>query len=335
MRIAIRADAGKIQGTGHVMRCITLAREFLRAGHQVTLLGEFENIEFIENYIQIHRIPTAKHPRNTLEPLIFDLDPDLLIVDSYEIPSEIINNFSESIPICLIFDYDSRGVVSPIYLDHNLGAEAVDSSTLPGNTLNLLGPKYALVRDEIVRIKIHELNHPKNLADSHLLVFFGGTDLMNYSEFAASELYELGIGHVTIVTPNNSLLKNKAYKNVEFVEPTQELHLLIATADAVISAAGSSVLDLGTVGVPTGFIMVAENQRIGFEQIAKLNLGQRYINFGSPKFQPALFRTDVESLLLDTEMRRNFFENNGKMLDGLGANRSVTEFERTLQSTSD
>ncbi len=66
MRILLRSDAGVQTGTGHVMRCLTLAEELLGRGHEVVLLGSIGDVAWLREQVADSGVEVQdveRHPR--------------------------------------------------------------------------------------------------------------------------------------------------------------------------------------------------------------------------------------------------------------------------------
>jgi len=94
MKIIFRTDASINIGTGHVMRCLTLADELRQKGTDINFVCREEPdnmISYIENRgYKIHRLPgeidIETDRRLTKEILSkYETKPDWLIIDHYDI----------------------------------------------------------------------------------------------------------------------------------------------------------------------------------------------------------------------------------------------------------
>jgi spore coat polysaccharide biosynthesis predicted glycosyltransferase SpsG len=153
MKVLLRADASVTQGTGHVMRVLTLGDELAAAGHDVHLASAASNIPWLENLVSSK--PFARHSvrAHSLDAELIDqIAPDWVVVDSYEIPGSLIGAARTHARVLAIVDGDDRGIDADLYLDHNVGAERL---TWPAHVAErmLAGSEFALVRRAIRDVK--------------------------------------------------------------------------------------------------------------------------------------------------------------------------------------
>jgi len=328
MRIAIRADASINQGTGHVMRCITLARSLQANGADVTLMSSIEGIPWLTNYVQASGIKMDDARHGSLDSTWPKwLSFDLVIVDSYEINAREISMLNEKVPVLALIDGDNRGISASIYLDQNLGSEVNAKKSLYASSLTLFGSRYALVRAEVLAARKQSVLPQMALENRKLLVFLGGTDPHNYVIEIANFLARTRIKSITYIAPKSShydILNLMRGRNCEVFEFTQELPKLIAQFDAVISASGTSAWDIATIGMPGGFLCVAENQQDSILSIERFGIGLNLGNLTNSAFSEAQFTSRVERLVYDDDLRTNIFKQCRTNFDGKGSVR-VTE----------
>jgi UDP-2,4-diacetamido-2,4,6-trideoxy-beta-L-altropyranose hydrolase len=166
--IAIRADAGTVQGTGHVMRCLSLAEKLVQIGHRVGLFTNSSEIGWLEvaiktSGVEVFRVPSDEIANELFEPF----NPDWVIVDSYQIPAEKISELNEQIRVLAIIDGNTRAISATGYLDTNLFAEKLDWPKSVRSNL-LAGSKFALVRDAVLKNK---RSHPELITNSPAKTF--------------------------------------------------------------------------------------------------------------------------------------------------------------------
>jgi spore coat polysaccharide biosynthesis predicted glycosyltransferase SpsG len=332
MKVAFRADASLTQGTGHVIRSLTLAREFQKSGHDVCFFGDFDNIPWLLTFIEQSKIVYVNSARNSLDFSHFVANNfDLLVVDSYEIPDELINTASNEIITLAIVDNDSRGIQPHFLLDHNLDARSFARKISPSQ---IIGPRYALVREEIKAIRRSTSDRVTGASTPSVLVISGGTDptglAVKVSQLISELDAEFDLSFITnqksVKQVADNLLRNK--RNVYSQRP--DIQNLLANADIVISAAGTSVLDLSCIGVPTIYFSVAENQNANLAIISDLEIGLTMPKSASDLELKDRLQENIRKCAFDLDTRELLFHNSQKVVDGDGAQRVVEEIEKTF-----
>jgi len=264
MRVVLRADAGVTQGTGHVMRCITLAEELRSRGHEVHLVTHELAIDWLSTAVAASGVTVHPSALDTLSTSqVVELHPDWVVVDSYRIPAREISLANDAVPVLAIVDEDTRDIRASLYLDQNLGAERVRRPSWMEPRM-LAGAEYVLVRDAVLEARRPE---PWLIQGGRATIvsFMGGTDPTGACTHVVRELVHADVeADLVVVAPGEqheairSLLAGRS--GAEVLLPTPDLPQLFARADIVVSAAGTSAWDLCTLGVPSVLMAVVENQ---------------------------------------------------------------------------
>lgn len=335
MRVVLRADAGDSRGTGHVMRCLTLGEGLLARGHDVTLLTGGQHDPWLREMERLSGIVVLHCPEDSLYlPSIEALSPDWVVVDSYWIDPSLISSLNTNVPVLAIVDGDTRGMDAALYLDQNLG------STIPSGVDQavdrwLLGPSYALVRRSIISHRRDRPWVPRN-DPPRILAFMGGTDPTHATEDVARALAATDAPmSVIIVAPQDrhealgAMLRPRT--DVMLIPPTPSLPDLLADADLVISAAGTSAWDVCALGIPSILVAVVDNQvaslRAAFDAGLALGIDASDDRSGlAPACQEA-----VTALLDDEKTRAGLSERCRTVFDGKGTDRVVDSMEQHLR----
>jgi len=327
MRVVVRADAGPERGTGHVMRCLTIAEALRLGGHEVALLGEVDRVEWLSRYIDDFAIDLVACEKDQLPlDLLLEVGAERLVVDSYWIAPETISRVNARIPTMAIIDNDARGIQATWYVDQNLGADLRDWSHLTGRIL--AGSRYALVRRSVLA---HRVENGWEIPgrDSHVVVFMGGTDPGRYmTEVVHAIASVMPLLRLTAVTTDAQLesVCNAAAKmpHATVLGPTSDLPELLGRADAVVSAAGTSSWDVCSMGRPAVLVGVVENQSLGLAHALENGIatGVDATIHGAESVGVLLAE------LLDNEIKREALVRNAlATFDGLGAARVAHALE--------
>ena len=158
MNVVFRVDATKNIGLGHLMRCYALAEELIKNKNTCYFISNIDSGKIIEKItkskIILEKISTSPNSNNDLDYLIdFSRNNhiDWIVTDHYEIQSEYIKTLKDNNFYVLSIDDTAQTYYkSDIVVNQNIGSEKL---TFPSykNTRLLLGPKYVMIRDELLK----------------------------------------------------------------------------------------------------------------------------------------------------------------------------------------
>ena len=207
MRAVFRADASLAIGTGHVMRCLTLAgalreqgvdcafvcrehpghlRDAVeRLGFPVTMLSPAEGAAGPSPYAHWLGASQAQDARDTLQAMA-GRQPDWVVVDHYALDAQWESQVRAGCGRLLaIDDLADRPHDCDLLLDQNLGRSAQAYAQLcPADCRILAGPAYALLRPEFAAWRARSLERRRRPAVRRILVTMGGVDKDNASAVA-------------------------------------------------------------------------------------------------------------------------------------------------------
>jgi len=318
MRVIFRADASVAQGSGHVMRCLTLAEELTAGGHEVMFASAVSSIGWLTHNLESSRYAVVPVEADTLDAnALLALNPDWVVVDSYRIPAPQISALAERVPILAIVDGETRGIEAALYLEQNLGSERQDWGGLESRMLT--GSRYALIRDAILSERLAE---PARLRSIPVVTaFMGGTDPAGVIVRVAAQLATVGEQfRLVVVAPEKYHAELGAIvPGSEIVEPTTSLPALLGASDVVVSAAGTSAWDVCTLAIPALFVGVVDNQSMSLTGLidGEFALGVD-LTTGGDIDDIAL---GVRRLLNDGELRHRLSTRCASEFDGIGKHR--------------
>ena len=295
MRVVFRADASVTVGTGHVMRCLTLAEALRKAGAEPAFIcREFEGnlVGLIEaRGFDVHVLPrlepptdpltwTAAHPQEDAAQTASFLKEraDWLVVDHYGLERRWENEMREHAGrLMVIDDLADRAHDCDLLLDQNdLWNPARYDALVPAHCRKLLGPAYALLRDEF---RTAREAWPREVGETtRIFVFFGGTDPTNETPKALRALRRWGEGKtldidVVIGGGNPHRAEVEGLVNAT---PNALLHVqagnmaeLMARADLSVGAGGSTTWERFCLGLPSLVVTTATNQEAIARALAK------------------------------------------------------------------
>ncbi len=302
MQVVFRTDASLDIGTGHVMRCLTLAQALREQGavcrfvtrehpgHVAALIKQRGFVVHLLTRLDAPILPAdpavvahaawlgtdaATDARQTLAAL-GDTVADWLVVDHYALNAQWERRLR---PRCrrlmVIDDLADRPHDADLLLDQNLGRQAADYVGLVPAACHLaVGPRHALLRPEFAELRVRSLqSRSADAAPRHLLISLGGVDKNNLSAvvLAALDAHGLPAGcRVTVVlgaqSPGLEAVRDLARRSrlqVEVVVNTARMADLMADADLAIGGAGITAWERCCLGLPTLTLVMADNQLPG------------------------------------------------------------------------
>jgi spore coat polysaccharide biosynthesis predicted glycosyltransferase SpsG len=316
MRILLRADAGPVTGTGHVMRCLTLAEVLRARGHEALLAGDLGGIGWLQEAVAAAAIEVRDTAPGTLDvDALTASGADRVVVDSYDIAADRITELDDRLPVLAVIDGDDRGIRATWYLDQNLGAEDVPRPA--GVSARLLaGSRYSLVRRAIVDLRRED---GATATPPRILVMMGGTDATEVATDVAATLAGAGLTRITAIGRTPS-------PGVDVVPPTPDLPALIGASDVVISAAGTSAWDVCTTGRAAVLLALVPNQQESLRRALDADVAVGLDLVTDPGAIAGLGDL-VAGMLADDAGRRRRIQSALRLFDGRGAERVADVLE--------
>lgn len=209
-KAVFRVDASSVIGSGHVMRCLTLAEELRSRGGECLfvcrtndgdLVGEIRRRGFnamplgtVVTEIVTESVSALDHAdwlaggwqldvNETLQ-LLVDVVFDWLVIDHYGIDRHWESEFKAARPtvrIACLDDLADRAHDCDLLVDQNLGRSSQDYTALvPAACAMLVGTQYALLRPEFRALRAESLARRRGgLSPERIFVNLGGVDMGN------------------------------------------------------------------------------------------------------------------------------------------------------------
>ncbi len=288
MHIVFRTDAGSALGSGHVMRCLALAKALRAQGARVRFVsrelpGHMCDLVEHDWGFTVHRlqvppvplleqlgVPWEQDAMKTAGVLGRIAEPvDWLIVDHYGIDAPWEKRLRTATRrIMAIDDVADRDHECDALLDQNLHPDAEERyrGRVPASCRLLLGPGYALLRDEF-REGRHGIR-PRSGRVRRILVYFGGNDPGNETGKALAAIGRLERHHLHVevvlgpMNPHREAVEREAaaLTHVQVHDSGVAMGDLMLRADLAIGAGGSTTWERCCLGLPTLALAIADNQ---------------------------------------------------------------------------
>lgn len=366
-RIAFRVDASTQIGTGHFMRCLTLADTLCQRGATVHFIArylpDYFELMLADRKMPCTRIGSAKDPAASggLEHAVWlgttqevdaaqsrtalgDMPWDWLIVDHYALDATWERAVRTRVrKIVAIDDIADRIHDCDVLIDQNFHEDATARyrELVPEHCRLLLGPSFAMLRSEFREARKSmgaRFGHAKRV-----LIFFGGMDQENYTGQVLEALHRLSLAGMVV-----DVVIGKQHPYLRLIQEvcledgwhchvqTDRMGQLMSAADLAIGAGGVAVWERCCVGLPSFVIPTAQNQE---EQV--FNLASRGVVYA-----PALLNKSadeisghVRALLGNSCLLRAFSNAGTDLVDGEGvlriANRLLGSQIRMRRATQD
>jgi UDP-2,4-diacetamido-2,4,6-trideoxy-beta-L-altropyranose hydrolase len=306
MRVIFRVDASLQMGTGHVMRCLTLAQvlkenganvEFICRNHKGNLTGKIRSNGFVVHELELfgeanvdtslahsHWLGvTQRQDADDCVDILKVKKLDWLIVDHYALDEQWqkrLKPYYEKLMV--IDDLADRKHQCDILLDQTFGRHQEDYLPLtPDYCELLLGSQYALLRPEFAKWRSYSLKRRRKPEFKQLLINMGGVDIDNVTENILDELKMCNLPNdisITVImgecAPHLESVKFKAddfFHNVNVKVAVNNMAEIMSNADIAIGAAGATTWERCCLGLPTIQIVIAENQSTIAKSLAKKN----------------------------------------------------------------
>ena len=297
LKVLFRADASIQQGTGHLMRCLVVADELRKRGHECIFVTQPflpDFLEQIENrkhrliFLQNDRIDPEDYSKNdeylmwlgrsvtqdareTLD-VIRRERTDIIITDHYAINAtwmKIVTN--NEIKTVIIDDLANKEYFCDILIDQNFGRIPEQYAELVSEKTTILaGAEYIFIKNDFKKnreaIQIDRLKRiPKCLN-----VCMGGMDKDNATFNVLEAVTKLDYfknWSIDVVLRSSSPHSDMLKDYVETQKSDIKLHLdaedmafLFSKADLAIGAGGVTLWERCCIGLPTVLLTVADNQ---------------------------------------------------------------------------
>ena len=272
MKVVFRVDASSTIGSGHLSRCLTLAREIARGDADVAFACRAPT-EHTIRWIAREGYPVieVKGPEEALATAGVVAGADVVVLDGYTFGADVRASIRKvGSVLCVVDDIASESIVADVVLNGNLFGDRLRYDRA---SRTLLGPSYALVREEFREAReARERSGPRSGPRTRrMLLSMGGADPAKATEAfldALSERRDLAPLELKVViggaNPRAAALVDQAGRleghTVDTLVDVAKMSELMTWCDVAVVAAGSTCLELACIGVPSVVVPVADNQ---------------------------------------------------------------------------
>ncbi|TWI72370.1 UDP-2,4-diacetamido-2,4,6-trideoxy-beta-L-altropyranose hydrolase [Desulfobotulus alkaliphilus] len=360
--VIFRTDASQIIGTGHVMRCLTLASEFKKKGIQCHFVcknhpGNLTS-KIQEQGFTVHLIPLSKKVHHTNSQyqdsynpwlgssskedaaetlkILKLLKPLWVVLDHYSIGSQWerqIRPFTSKIMV--LDDLANRTHDCDILLDPNRNPDSDDYKPLtPSHCTLLLGSAYVLLREEFINMQAQSLERRNCPALNNILITMGGTDPNNNTGRILKYLQEspsIKDLNISVVLGSQAPHLKTIQQQIKLLSCTTQLYIdtknmatIMAENDLAISACSSTSWECCYMGLPAILLVTAENQKFLADSLKK---NSSLWIFNNSDYGISKIPEIITELKKNNDAFKKINPQNQSLIDGRGKERIIDQIK--------
>lgn len=359
--VTFRTDASTDIGTGHVMRCLTLAdalREqgatcrFISRDHPGHLLQAIRGRGYVATALPAQKDTQQTSPSDspghvqwlgatweqdadqTLSALA-GTRPDWLVVDHYTLEARWERALrAHCRALMCIDDLADREHNADLLVDQNLGRRGGDYEALvPDGCTVLAGTSYALLRPEFQSLRVTSLERRRHCRLEQVFIALGGVDKDNVTSEILGALPSCDLPtECRIVVAVGAQAPWAAHVREAAARlpwpctvhvDAENVAQLMAESDLAIGAAGTMAWERCSLGLPTLTVVLAANQRAGARALARIGAAiPLEMPISGSGLRDALAQMQEPSVLARMQQAAT------GVTDGAGAHRVVAEMRR-------
>lgn len=328
--VCFRVDMNEKIATGHMMRCLSIARTAKRLGINVFfVLSDKNAVDLLEKF-SIEYIVIGSmwdKPESEIEKLIsviHEKNIKNLVVDKYEITEKYLYDISKETRVWYIDDI--KKFKYPVYgiINYTFGAEeSKEEKVYSLGSKLLLGSIYSPLRESF---KKYTKPHKIRSKIKDILILSGGGN----ETVLIERLIDCFVGYdeLHITTICGRLCKNvdalrEKYKGIEIHQNVDNIENYMSRADLAISAGGSTVYELCACGTPSMIYSVADNQMGNVKELINHKIA---IYVGDVRNDD--LKSNIKDALIklnNPKVRQELSRKMQKLVDGKGAERIISE----------
>jgi spore coat polysaccharide biosynthesis predicted glycosyltransferase SpsG len=312
--LLIRADADVSIGTGHVMRCLSLAQAWQDAGGRATFAMACTTPAVTERlqdeHIGLVRIDAVAGGEGDLEQAIGFAraeDASWIVTDGYRFGAHYQGALRKAgVRVLALDDNGGTCFEANFVLNQNFHAHEDLYPDRSANTRLLLGTEYALLRREFIPLRGYRRQIPA--VARHLVVMMGGSDPNNMTSRVLDAVDRVDVPGLRVLVVVCRLVTNAT-----------NMPELIAQADLAVSAAGTICWEFCQLGLPTILLPIAENQIAAARALHAAGVAVLASEAG-----PAAMAQLITRLISSQAERISLSRKARTLVDGRGAERTLS-----------
>ncbi|MDD3368276.1 MAG: UDP-2,4-diacetamido-2,4,6-trideoxy-beta-L-altropyranose hydrolase [Lachnospiraceae bacterium] len=349
--ILFRVDGNAEIATGHLMRCLSIARtaiqekvavhflvsdedsaallnSFLLEGEDFPLTILHTDYQKLDSEIPV-LLEAIRKAAGLLPETYLRREPIILLLDTYQVTHYYLNTLENSIRTAYLDDLMAFDYPVDYLINYDLN---VNTAFYRKAAHLLCGPEYTPLRRQFQNVSYTFKDPVENI-----FLSTGGTDnchvtlqllkavfVENNRNFTQYQ-YHILLGSMN---PDRAeiLAMAKQYSGIILHENVNDMAALMSSCDLAVSAAGTTLFELCALGVPAISYIFADNQLPS----AKAFMDAGAIPYAGDARKPDLFYPQllacVSEMISNTEFRKIHAQKEHLLIDGQGARRIVNAF---------
>lgn len=330
--LGIRVDGNNKIGTGHMMRCLAIAEQARRRGHDVLFIcaADDDTCMIEQRDFRVELLPTAWNAYAEESAFIGGVlerfQVSVLLIDSYCVTADYMRRCRTFCRTAYIDDLHASIWNCDFLINYAQYADNYDYEREYPDTSLFLGCAYAPLREMFSDVK-------KEIQEkvSEVLVLTGGTDPFHFArDLAAGVLSQNGREqrHYTVVcgiynADRQTLLQMaEDSAKIDILFNVQDMRALMEQADIAVTAGGTTMYELAACGTPSICYSFVDNQL----QNTKSFADSGHMLYAGDLREQGVVQTvldDIDALADNWETRKEMSQRLQALVDGKGAKRLV------------
>ena len=330
MNILIRADGNERIGSGHIMRTKSIANELKGLGAKVLyaladergkrlINNEFQSVVLSSNY------ECLDDEINALSSVVKEQEIKLILLDSYFVTPKYFKELKKLAKVAYIDDLDAFAYECEALINYGAFFDKNEYKARQNLAKKyFLGLEFAPLRAEFGSTQ----KSSKNTQKKQVLLTTGNTDLLGImprlleaflSDESLKNLEFLAISGAFNEHENKLLALSAKHKNIKVLKSPENMAQIMAEADFVLSAGGSTLYELASLAKAVICFSIASNQnniKSWAEAGAMLYAGDAKADFDSVIVKSLNL---LKSLLNDENLAKTLGQKAHFFVDGKGA----------------
>ncbi|MEJ6580847.1 MAG: bifunctional UDP-2,4-diacetamido-2,4,6-trideoxy-beta-L-altropyranose hydrolase/GNAT family N-acetyltransferase [Akkermansiaceae bacterium] len=323
--LTIRGDASREGGTGHIMRSLALAQEWIkRGGHCHYLCAPLP--EALESRLKnegceitiLNSEPGSTADAHETSAFVETHKSHWLHLDGYHLAQQYQKSLTlpERTRLAVMSDFGDDDFLSPDRVIHaNLQQTASYGEKIAAKNF-LTGPNFILLRQELIR-KSAPLPPPARA--EKLLISMGGGDHLEAAHVILEHLDLASLSCRVILGPAypaDGTLRKFSHPSVQFIQSPESLAPHYEWADSAITTPSTTALEMIHHGLVIGLITVADNQTDILAAALKHSAGLALADLRNNR---EIDTSSLDCLINDSDERLKLSASASRLIDGHGA----------------